>query len=121
MPGMSPRIKAKKGRFGVAGLPPSINITFPNNGYVADPNTGFTATAVATDPESGDLTSLITWSTAIISSTGTIILGATTGGSTVITFPGGSPGVSSGDIFTVTATIVDGGFNVTDTINITIV
>jgi len=116
MPGMSPRIKAKKGRFGVDGLPPSINITFPDNGYTADLNTGFTATAVATDPESGDLTSLIAWSTTIISSTGTIILGASTGGSTVITFAT----VTIGDSFTVTATIVDGGFNVTDTINITV-
>ncbi len=61
MPGMSPRIKAKKGRFGADGLPPSITITLPSDGFTSVSNASFPASATAIDPELGDVSINVVW------------------------------------------------------------
>ena len=63
---MSPRLKARRGRFGAAGLAPTINITSPaNNASFASNESGFASinfVGEATDPEDGDISSSIIWS-----------------------------------------------------------
>lgn len=81
---MSPRLKARRGRFGAGGLDPTVNITSPANNTVLTASVGspFSAlasfTGVATDPEDGDISSSIVWSSSIDGSLGT---GAAIGGS----------------------------------------
>ena len=67
MPGMSPKIKAKKGRFGVDGLTPIITINAPANGAniaaVGSPVAFGTATFRGTAfDDAGDVSSSIAWS-----------------------------------------------------------
>lgn len=70
MPGMSARIKAKKGRFGVDGLVPTISIIAPAAGYtiagVGSPTAthDVTLSARAFD-DAGDISSTIEWTNAI--------------------------------------------------------
>ena len=62
MPGMSPRLKAKRGRFGAGGLTgPVLKILTPVDGasIVGSPTTLFTASA--SDDILGDLSSSIEW------------------------------------------------------------
>jgi hypothetical protein len=67
---MSARIKAKKGRYGVDGLVPTIRITSPAAGYtiagVGSPTAthDVTLSAVAFD-DAGDVSSSIEWTNAI--------------------------------------------------------
>ena len=69
MPGMSARIKAKKGRFGVDGLVPTIQILAPEDGFTiakaGSPvaTADFTLRGQAFDDLQGDVSSTIDWST----------------------------------------------------------
>ncbi len=115
--GMSPRIKAKKGRFGADGLPPTIKITSHVNGDTETLTVDFTMTAVATDPENGDVSAAITWSSVQTS-------GGTSGIVQITTGIGGTQAVTvtvEAGTYDITATIVDGGFTVTDTVSLTVV
>ena len=105
--GMSPRIKAKKGRFGTGGLPPVISILTPADGYAATSGVGFAATATAVDPEGGDISANIVWTSDIDGSVGT------NGGSTTLT-------LTTIGTHVITATVSDGTNTVTDTINVTV-
>jgi hypothetical protein len=112
---MSPRIKAKKGRFGPGGLLPSITITSPANGISVDtgsPATNvFAATAVVVDDLSTLLGTDIVWTSSIDGSVGA------NGASTTITLT--TPGAH-----VLTATVSDTGSpsrNVSDSINVTVV
>ena len=62
MPGMSPRMKANKGRFGADGLDPKIVITSPANGFtIAVGSMPFAATAILTDEETGSPATSVAW------------------------------------------------------------
>lgn len=112
MPGMSPRIKAKKGRFGADGLVHTVRITAPANGAniaaagspVALGTATFTGTAF--DDLNGDISSTIVWT-------------STAGG----TF-GTGKSITVSDLavatHTITATVTVGSDVVTDTITITV-
>ncbi len=115
MPGMSPRIKAKKGRFGADGLPPTIKITTHVNGDTETLGAAFTMTAVATDPENGNVSAAITWAAGSVPATGIVQFTDGTGGTQVVNITG-----ATGN-YDITATIVDGGFTVTDTVRLTAV
>jgi len=69
MPGMSPRTKAKRGRFGADGLPPGVKIT--SNIFTAVNSVAFTVTATANDDEAGDLSASIAWSSDLDGAVGT--------------------------------------------------
>jgi len=59
MPGMSPRMKAKKGRFLINfGGDPVITVTEPTTATIASP---VSASATAIDPETGDVSSFLVW------------------------------------------------------------
>ena len=71
---MSPRMKAKKGRFGLLGLPPLVTITSPVNGYTVAASAGsplssadVDVTATATDDFGSplDISSTIVWTSSI--------------------------------------------------------
>jgi len=104
---MSPRIKAKKGRFGPAGLSPTMKITSPADGFAATATVPFAATGVAIDPELGDVSASIVWTSdldgVVGASGGTTSITLTTVGTHVLTgtaTDGTNPAVDS---ITVTA------------------
>jgi len=109
MPGMSPRIKLKKGRplVGHTNVGPAISITAnvdPVDGGVA--TTGFAA--LATDAEQGDISSQVVWSTVADGRVGT-------GSPATLTFQ------TTGAAQVLTATITDGfGAIATDTVLVTV-
>ena len=112
MPGMSPRMKAKKGRFGPGGLVPTIKILSPNDGDSFAYNTPITFTGEAYDDLNGDVSSQIVWTNDYNGST-------QTGASVQFGFSAiGSPSTPS--TITVTATYSDGTNTVTDTVTITV-
>ena len=115
MPGMSPRIKAKKGRFGVGGLLHTVDILSPATGSsfslggspVTFPLMPFDVTGKAIDAETGDVSSTIVWTSDLDGALGTgavVAVTLTTLGAHVIT-----------------ATCTVTGDVVTDTIGVTVV
>lgn len=106
MPGFSPRIKAKKGRFGVGGLPAVIRILSAVVNSVGSPAT-FTldASGTATDPELGNVSASIAWSSDVDGALGT--------GASISSVP-----LSAGP-HVITATFDDGTNIVTATRNVT--
>jgi len=107
MPGMSPRIKAKKGRFGASGLPPSIEITLPSTGFISKTNDSFPASGTAIDPELGDVSTSIVWTSS--QETGNLATGKNV---SII--------LVSVTEHILTATITVGGHVVTDNISVTV-
>jgi len=107
MPGMSPRNKAAKGRFGAGGLAPSVRITLSPS--TATNSVAFPVAATVTDDEVvGDLANLLDWSSDIDGSVGTgaapsLTLTAGTHYVTASVSEGGSPasGLVGSDGFTV--------------------
>jgi len=93
MAGMSPRMKAKKGRFSPAGLPVVVTVISPLAGAN---NTPISASATAIDPESGDVSSFLVWTSDIDGQVGT-------GANPILTLTGlvGSPGVATTHVLTV--------------------
>ena len=86
--GMSPRIKAKKGRFGVGGLPPVLTVeAYPASVTTTVGATGFEASA--SDDIDGDLTAAITWTSdldaALVGTGGTPTITLTAVGTHTIT------------------------------------
>jgi len=79
--GMSPRIKAKKGRFGDLGLAVVVRITSPSTGSAQSAGVAFAATGVATDDLTGDVSANIVWTSDIDGSVGA------NGGTTSLTLP----------------------------------
>lgn len=59
--GMSPSMKAKKGRFGAGGVAPSISMVTPPAGSVVVTSVGFPATALAFDDIDGDISASLDW------------------------------------------------------------
>ena len=110
MPGMSPRMKAKKGRFGVDGLAAVIQILSPLSGtsvaFAGSPAVSQTFTGRAVDDLTGDVSSTIVWTSSIDGALGT--------GASV------SPTTLSVGVHTITATVTVGGDVSTDTIKITV-
>ena len=107
MPGMSPRIKAKKGRFGVAGLlPPTVSITSPAEG--ATISTTATFVGVASDDLNGNVSSDIVWTSDVDGALGT-------GASVTINSPALTVGAH-----VITASITSGGETATDVVNVTV-
>ncbi len=112
MPGMSSRIKAKKGRFGVEGLIHTVQITSPTSGasfsLAGSPaEFPFTATAKVTDDLGAVSSADVVWSSA---GTG---FSAANGSPTAVTFTGTGT-------FTLTATVTNGGQVVTDSITVVV-
>lgn len=106
MPGMSPKIKAKKGRFGAGGVPPTVSITSPASGFqIANGDQPFDLRGTAFD-DSGDVSANIAWSSSVDGALGTGKVLSTT-----LSF-GGSPLTQH----VITATLNDGTNVVTDTI-----
>lgn len=108
MAGMSPRNKATKGRFGVYGLAPSVNITTTVS--TATVSVAFAVAATSTDAE-GHAQSFIVWTSDLDGSVGadgtTSSLTLTTVGTHRITASviEGSPAIQTGSsAFTVVAT-----------------
>ena len=94
MAGMSPRIKAKKGRFGDLGLAAVVRITSPNTNstYVrtGSPLTvDVDVTATATDDLTGDVSAGISWTSSLDGAVGSggasDTLSLTTAGTHVLT------------------------------------
>lgn len=104
MAGMSPRIKAKKGRFGADGLPPVLTVLDPLDG--ATISASHAASASAIDPEGGDISASITWTSDVDGSVGT----------------GGTPNlsVSTTGAHVLTVEIVDGVHTVQEVVNVTV-
>lgn len=100
---MSPRIKAKKGRFGAGGLAPSLTAAVDIVTGQAAVDT-FTFTGSAADAESGDLTASITWT-----SDQDGLLG--TGGSVATT-------LTAVGAHVITVSVTDGTNTTTQTINV---
>ena len=118
MPGMSPKIKAKKGRFGVDGLVPTINILAPANGFSIAANGSPLVNAVVTFrgqafDDAGDVSASIAWSSDIDGALGT---GKTL--TTALTANVGSP--LQDQVHVITASITVGGDTVTDTVTVTV-
>ena len=115
MPGMSPRIKAKKGRFGAGGLIHTVQITGPASGSsftLGSPsNIPFLATGKVTDDLGAVTEADIVWSQSAGTATG--FNAAVTGSPSAITFTGAGT-------FTLTATVTNGTQVVTDSISGTV-
>ena len=145
---MSPRLKMRRGRFGLGGFSaPILKIISPLNGatlqsQVGSPGAGITVTFVGTsaDDVGGDLSSAIVWTSAygspIPTATGsTVVLTLLGIGSPVPMFsprgvlgspltgsPIGSPQVNLGSTHVITATSTDAGGKVsTQQITITVI
>lgn len=111
MPGMSPRIKAKKGRFGAGGLPHTVEILSPAaNSTVTgtgSPLTGAqTFVGKSLDDIGGDISSTIVWTSNVDGGLGTgasVYAAALTAGA-----------------HRITATVTVSGLVVTDSIDITV-
>ena len=86
---MSPRLKARRGRFGAGGLDPSVSITFPANnanltadlvfGSPEEFGSAALFTGVATDDIDGDISSSIVWSSDAVGSPAILGTGASIG------------------------------------------
>ena len=113
MPGMSPRIKAKKGRFGAGGLIHTVQILSPLSGSsfsLGSPSElPFTATAKVTDDLGAVTGADVVWSATGVA-TG---FSAANGTPTAVTFDGAGA-------FTLTATVTNGTQVVTDSITGTV-
>ena len=107
MAGMSPRIKAKKGRFGVDGLPPAVSILTPADGDTVTTLVPFAATGDASDAETGDVTANIVWTSDVDGSAGV------NGSPTSLT-------LTTLGAHVLTASITVGGHTTTTTINLTV-
>jgi len=105
--GMSPRMKAKKGRYGVGGLVPAILITSPTTADTLTTLVPVDFIGSAFDAENGDLSAVINWSSDI---DGIIGIGAT------VNFA-----LTTLGAHVITATVTDGTTSATDTINVTVV
>ena len=106
MPHMSPRLKARRGRFGPGGLKgPNLTITSPANGFIflnaGSPTTLFTATSF--DDLDGDISAAVTWTVGLGSPLAVEATGASVDLNAFLTF--GSPQVAQ----VVTATSTDSG------------
>lgn len=118
MPGMSPKIKAKKGRFGVGGLVPTIAILSPASGHSVAANGSPVVNAIVTFrgqafDDAGDVSSSIAWSSDIDGALGT--------GKTLTTDLSANVGSPLQDqVHVITATFDDGTNVVTDTITVTV-
>jgi hypothetical protein len=114
MPGMSPRIKAKKGRFGADGLVHTVQILSPASGLVVSLSGSpaeipFAATGKATDAELGDLSANIVWASNLEGSPVGVV--GANGASTSIT-------LTQIGVHTISATVTQGADVVTDTITV---
>ena len=111
MPGMSPRIKAKKGRYGVEGLIHTVQILSPLSGSsysLGSPSElPFTATAKVTDDLGAVTSADVVWSS------GGTGFSAANGSPTAVTFTGAGT-------FTLTATVTNGTQVVSDSISVTV-
>jgi len=116
MPGMSPRIKAKKGRFGAGGLVPIINILSPADGAnVAGSPSTFVVTIEAYDDIDGDLRSIATLSTQVAGSPSTLDLGTfAANGTLTVNLPAGTY------VLTASVTAPTAGATSTDSITVTV-
>jgi len=113
--GLSPRMKAKKGRYGAGGLIHTVEILSPVGGFVVvasgSPLAGnVTLRGKALDDLLGDVSSTIVWTSSVDGALGT---GANV--AAVLTTGGGSPATAH----VITATVTISGTPVTDTVNIT--
>ena len=109
MPGMSPRIKAKKGRFGPGGLPHTVQITSGGGAIVGtgSPVTGArTFVGESLDDLLGDISSTIVWTSNVDGALGT--------GASV------SPAALTAGAHVITATVTVSGLVVTDTVGVTV-
>ena len=112
MPGMSPRIKAKKGIFGSSGLDPVVRIVSINDGdeftRTGSPlEAAVTLTGTATDDLQGDVSASLVWSSNLdggLGSGATVAATLTTAGTHVITAQatGGSPATTGDESVTIT-------------------
>ena len=111
---MSPRLKARRGRFGPGGLKgPSLSITFPENGAVVTGSPAVPFTGTAFDDLDGDVSANIVWHVGALP-TGSPSTGDATGASVNLS------GALAGGVNTVTATVVDsGGQRSTTSISVT--
>lgn len=115
MGNMSPRLKARRGRFGAGGLAPIVTITSPDSrlsfaGIGSPGAVDIAVTATAIDDVDGDISSSIIWSSDVDGNVGTgasdtlelsvgdHVLTATA------TATSGSPQVEASDSITVTVT-----------------
>jgi len=83
---MSPRIKAKKGRFGAGGVDPTIAVVGPDSAVNAVAEAGFIS--VANDDVDGDISATTTWTSDLDGLLGTgasVSLTFTTVGTHVVT------------------------------------
>ena len=112
MPGMSPRIKAKKGRFGAGGLIHTVQILSPASGSsysLGSPSElPFTATAKVTDDLGAVTGADVVWTSSVDAGIGA------NGTPTAIT-------LTTLGAHVITATVTNGTQVVTDTINVTVV
>jgi len=113
MPGMSPRMKAKKGRYGVDGLAPTVSIQSPAEGFEATAMVDFTATASAYDDNAGNVSAAVAWS---FTSVGAGVLTITGSPAATVTV-----NANIADTYMLTASITVGDDTTTHTINITAV
>ena len=109
---MSPRLKARRGRFGSGGFAPNVTITSPASGFAASTGTPFAATATAIDPESGDISANLVWSSnldggspAVVGTGGSVNITLLTVGTHIITASAADAG-SPPNVGTDTITVV---------------
>ena len=102
---MSPRLKARRGRFGPGGiLPPQVTIATVQVVAAGSPAVyTLNATGVATDDLQGDISSSIAWSSDVDGALGT-------GASISVVLTAGA--------HVITASVTDGATVVTDTANV---
>lgn len=113
MPGMSPRIKAKKGRYGVEGLIHTVQILSPASGssfsLAGSPaEFPFAATAKVYDAEGAVTKADAVWTSDVDGSVGA------NGSPTALT-------LTTLGAHVITATVTSGSHVVTDTISVTVV
>ena len=105
--GMSPRMKAKKGRFGAGGLIHTVEILTPASGFSATTTISFPATGKVTDDLGAVSEADIVWTSDLDAGVGA------NGSPTSIT-------LTTVGTHVLTATVTNGGDVVTDTINVTV-
>lgn len=106
---MSPRIKAKKGRFGAGGLAPLLTlINTPLTAVNAVPEAGYEASAF--DDLDGDISASITWTSDLDG-----VVGGPGGGPLALTFT-----TVGTHVLTIEATATTGGATVSDTVSVVV-